>query len=186
MLIGQREKEMGKKRVYSHVCTSELLDAQELSLFGHSLGLENIKYHSNSVYNYRHIRKTSFYECPLFFFHSWQCSSIKSLWCSQFEEKCKNGHYPNTTVVKKELSDIVTTSLNTNSSNIPVAISPSIVALLWCWMMEQDAPQSCIHTNASSCSHNGCYGVILAMHYFFPVEMHYRHFFTEYTHFQYV
>lgn len=64
-------EDKGKERICSGVCTSELLDAQELALFGHSLGLENIQYHSNSVYNYRHIQKPAFMNVP-YFFHSWQ------------------------------------------------------------------------------------------------------------------
>lgn len=61
------ERTKGEERVHSGVCTSELLDAQELALFGHSLGLENTQYHSNSVYNYRHIQKTAFMNVPDFF-----------------------------------------------------------------------------------------------------------------------
>lgn len=51
------------------VGTSELLEAQELALFEHSLGLENMKHYRYSVYNYRHFPN------PVFniFFHFWQC-----------------------------------------------------------------------------------------------------------------
>lgn len=48
-------RERWNERMHGRVRTSELVDAQELARFGHSLGLENMKHHSNSVYNYRHI-----------------------------------------------------------------------------------------------------------------------------------
>lgn len=92
----------------------------------------------------------------------------KSLWCSQIDQKCKNGQYPiqlsrNGSFLTQQPPQSIY-----NSSNIPVAISPSIAALLWCWIMERDAPQSCIHTyhNFSS-SHSGCYWDVTAMYYFF-------------------
>lgn len=95
---------MTRREDNSSVCTSELLDAQELALLGHSLGLENIQHHSNSVKNYRHIQKPAFMNDP-YFFHSWQ-SFLKNKNPSGVHSLTRNVKMSHTTVLKWELFDM--------------------------------------------------------------------------------
>lgn len=62
---GEEEEERTSGKERSSVRTSESLDAQELALFGHSLGLENTKPQQFSE-SLQSNSKTGFYERQLF------------------------------------------------------------------------------------------------------------------------